>query len=104
VRKLPPHSSEETHAIRLLRSAIASGDWDLARASAELLAREQAPPSAADLKALVEVLAELLKAARAGRAHLADSLARVTAASRFHGAGDPLQPGDRQNLVDSTDF
>ena len=98
------HSSEEQEPLRLLRTAIGSGDWDLARASAELLAGERLPASAEGLKAHAEALGELLNSARAGRAHLVDSFARVRAATRFQCAGDRFQTDERQNLVDSTDF
>jgi len=104
VHKSAPHNSEETEPLRLLRSAIAGGDWELARASAGLLADERLPASAEGLKERVEALRELLNAARAGREHLAGSLARVSAAKRFQSGGDWFGTDERQNLVDSTDF
>jgi hypothetical protein len=102
VHKLPPHSSEEPEPIRLLRTAIGSGDWDLARSAVTLVAFGSLPDSAEELKARAEVLRELLNAARAGRAHLVDSLARVSAAKRFQGA--IFQDDERQNLADSMNF
>ena len=103
MHKSPPHNSEEPEALRLLRTAIGSGDWELARTSAERMAVDPLPGSAEGLKTHAETLRELLNAARAGRAHLADSLARVTAAKRFQGAA-ASQADDCQNLVDSTEI
>jgi hypothetical protein len=103
VHKSLPHNSEEQDPLQLLRTAIGSGDWELARSAAERLASTAAPDSADGLKAQVDVLIELLNVARAKRAHLADSLTRVTAAQRFQGTAI-LQGDDRQNLVDSTEF
>jgi len=99
-----PHRSEETEPLRLLRTAIAGGDWELARSAATLVAAESVPTSVEGLKRHAEALHEVLNAARAGRAHLVDSLARVTAATRFQGAGEAFESDERQNLVDSTDF
>lgn len=83
---IPPHSSEEPERFRVLRTAIGGGDWELARASAEEMAAERLPATAEGLKARAEALSELLNAARAGRAHLVDSLLRVNAARRFQGS------------------
>jgi hypothetical protein len=52
------------------------------------MAAERLPASAEGLKARAEALAELLNTARAGRAHLADSVSRVNAARRFQGSAD----------------
>jgi hypothetical protein len=97
------HSSEEPEPLRLLRTALGGGDWETARSAAELVAFASLPASAEGLQARAEALQELLNAARAGRAHLADSLARVSAARRFQGAAISLAD-DRQNLVDSTEI
>ena len=83
MRKSLPHNSKEQDPLQILRKAIGSGDWELARSASERLASAAAPDSAEGLKAQVETLVELLNAARAGRAHLADSLSRVNAARRF---------------------
>ena len=99
-----PHNSEEAEPLRLLRTAIAGGDWELARSAAALVAAGSLPASAEGLKRHVDALVEILNAARAGRAHLADSLARVSAATRFQGAGEASGSDDCQNLVDSTDL
>ena len=85
---IPPHSSEQPERLRVLRTAIRGGDWELARASAEEMAAERLPATAEGLKARADALAELLNAARAGRAHLVDSLSRVNAARRFQGSAD----------------
>jgi hypothetical protein len=82
----PPHRSEEPERLRVLRTAIGGGDWELARAAAEEIAAERLPASAEGLKARAETLTELLNAARAGRAHLVDSFSRVNAARRFQGS------------------
>lgn len=83
----------------MLRIAIASGDWETARSATELLGAAPLPPAAPDLGDRVAALLGLLNAARAARAHLAMSLARVEAASRFQ---EPSP--ERQNLVDTTSF
>jgi hypothetical protein len=103
VHQLLQHSSEEPEPLRVLRTALGSGDWELARAAAELAAGGSLPDSAEGLKARAEILGELLNAARAGRAHLVDSLARVRAATRFQDEA-VFQADDRQNLVDSAEF
>ena len=99
----PPQRSEEPERLRTLRTAIGAGDWDLARASVEEMAAERLPGSAEELKARAEALTGLLNAARAGRAHLVDSLSRVSAARRFQSSA-AFQATERQNLVDSTEF
>jgi len=98
----PPHRSEEPEPLRVLRTAIGGGDWELARATAEEMAAERLPATAEGLKARAEALAELLNAARAGRAHLVDSLSRVNAARSFQGSAE-FQATERQNFVDSTE-
>jgi hypothetical protein len=97
------HSSEEPESLRVLRSAIGGGDWELARAAAERMAAEPLPTSAEELKQHAVALQELLNTARAGRAHLVDSVTRVSAARRFQGSAE-FQDAERQNLVDSTGF
>jgi hypothetical protein len=67
------------------------------------MAAEPLPASAEELKEHAMALQELLNTARAGRAHLVDSLTRVSAARHFQGAAG-LQEDERQNLVDSTGF
>jgi hypothetical protein len=104
VHQLPQHSSEEAEPLQLLRTAVAGGDWELARSAATLVAAGSLPASAEGLKRHVDALVEILNAARAGRAHLVDSLTRVTAATRFQDAGEACESDDCQNLVDSTDF
>lgn len=87
-----------------MRAAIGGRDWQQARTAAELMAAGPLPASAEELKARAEALGELLNAARAGRAHLVDSLARVRAARRFQGTADRFGPEERQNFVDSVNF
>jgi hypothetical protein len=67
------------------------------------MAAEPLPASAEELKKHAQALQELLNTAQAGRAHLVDSLGRVSAARHFQGSAE-LQDVDRQNLVDSTEF
>jgi predicted ATPase len=100
-RSLRP-SSEHPEALRLLRTAIGGGDWELARSAAELVAGSAIPHTAEALQERMRILSDLLNGARAGRAHLADSLARVSAAKRFQeAAASALR--ERQNFAETTE-
>ena len=98
---IPPRSDPEP-AIARLRRAIEAGDWPLARSVAQQLAGDPMPEDAEALARRLRQLGELLSAARASRAQLADSLARVRAAVRFGDASAALFP--RQNLVEPLDI
>jgi hypothetical protein len=93
-----PHLSDSDLLLDLER-AIERDDWDMARAAAERLGSDPAPETAAALMARAAELNRLVIAARARRAHLAASLARVQAANRFTASA-----ADRQNLADPIDF
>jgi hypothetical protein len=97
-----PHNSDEPEAIRLLRTAISGGDWELARSSAELVAGGAVPATAEALQERCRILSDLLNAARAKRAHLVDAQARVNAAKRFQDAAG--NAWERQNFAETAEF
>jgi hypothetical protein len=100
-RSLQP-SSEHPEALGLLHTAIGGGDWELARSAAELVAGSAIPHTAEALQERLRILSGMLNGARAGRAHLGDSLARVTAAKRFQDAAASAFR-ERQNFAETTE-